>query len=129
MRLVAALSMGSWTRVNNDPTLRAFDFPSPTATADRRTENIVPQQSLFALNSAFVIAQSAALVESLQVSDGLSSEDRLNAMFQRIYRRDAHAVEQKRVAAFLALMERRQVDPWPLVAQSLLVSNELLYVD
>ena len=116
-------------RVNNDPTLRAFDFPSPTATADRRTENIVPQQSLFALNSAFVIAQSAALVESLQVSDGLSSEARLNAMFQRIYRRDAHAVEQKRVATFLALMERRQVDPWPLVAQSLLVSNELLYVD
>jgi hypothetical protein len=116
-------------RVNNDPTLRAFDFPSPTATAERRTENIVPQQSLFALNSAFIIAQSAALVENLQLSDGMSAAERVNALFHRVYRRDAHEVEQRRIAGFLALMEKRQTNPWPLIAQSLLTSNELLYVD
>ncbi|MCB1212157.1 MAG: DUF1553 domain-containing protein, partial [Verrucomicrobiales bacterium] len=116
-------------RVNNDPTLRAFDFPSPTASADRRTENIVPQQSLFALNSPFIIGQAAALVESLQLSEGMSAEARTNALFQRVYRRDAHEVEVKRLEHFLALMEKRKTDPWPLVAQSLLISNELLYVD
>jgi len=116
-------------RVNNDPTLRAFDFPSPTATADRRTENIVPQQSLFALNSPFIIAQSAALVENLQLSEGMSAPERINALFQRVYRRDAHEVEQRRLAGFLALMEKRKTNPWPLLAQSLLISNELLYVD
>jgi len=116
-------------RVNNDPTLRAFDFPSPTATADRRTENVVAQQSLFALNSPFIIGQAAALVESLQLTDGMSAEARTNALFQRVYRRDAHEVEHKRLQHFLALMEKRKTDPWPLVAQSLLVSNELLYVD
>jgi len=116
-------------RVNNDPTLRAFDFPSPTATADRRTENIVPQQSLFGLNSPFIIAQSAALIDNLQLSDGMSTAERVNALFQRVYRRDAHEVEQKRLTSFLALMEKRQTNPWPLIAQSLLISNELLYVD
>ena len=120
---------GLINRINNDPTLRAFDFPSPTATADRRTENSVPQQSLFALNSPFVIARSKALVEDLQLSDGLSATERINALFQRVYRRDAHEVEHKRIAGFLALMEKRQTDPWPLLAQSLLTSNELLYVD
>ncbi|MEZ5386444.1 MAG: PSD1 and planctomycete cytochrome C domain-containing protein [Prosthecobacter sp.] len=116
-------------RVNNDPTLRAFDFPSPTASADRRTENIVPQQSLFALNSPFIIEQSAALVENLQLSEGMSAAERVNALFHRVYRRDAHEVEQRRIAGFIALMEKRNTNPWPLIAQSLLTSNELLYVD
>jgi hypothetical protein len=120
---------GLINRINNDPTLRAFDFPSPTATADRRTENMVPQQSLFALNSPFIISQSQALVENLQISDGMSATERVNALFQRVYRRDAHEVEQRRLSGFLALMEKRKTNPWPLIAQSLLVSNELLYVD
>lgn len=116
-------------RINVDPTLRAFDFPSPTATADRRIESSVPQQSLFALNSPFVIAQAKALVENLQLNAGLSVTDRVNAIFQRVYQRDAVENEHKRLAHFLDLMATRKQDPWPLLAQSLMISNEFLYVD
>jgi hypothetical protein len=120
---------GLINRINTDPTLRAFDFPSTSATADRRTDNIVPQQSLFTLNSPFLIAKAQALVESLQLSNGMSTSDRVNAVFQRIHRRDATPKEQERMIPFLALMEKRKQDPWPLVAQSLLTSNETLYLD
>ncbi len=120
---------GLINRLNTDPNLRAFDFPSASATADRRTENIVPQQSLFALNSPFLIGKARALAESLHFSEGMSAADRVNAMFQRIYRRDANAAEHKRLIPFLALMEKRRQDPWPLIAQSLLTSNEMLYLD
>jgi hypothetical protein len=116
-------------RLNPDPTLRAFDAPGTGATADRRTESIVPQQSLFALNSPFVIKQATELIEHLQFSDGLTPDQRVDVLFQHIHHREAHDVEQKRIAAFLALMQKRQKDPWPLLAQSLLTSNELLYVD
>jgi hypothetical protein len=89
----------------------------------------VPQQSLFALNSPFLIAKAKALVDSLQLSNGMSTSDRVNAVFQRIHRRDATPKEQERMIPFLALMEKRKQDPWPLVAQSLLTSNETLYLD
>ncbi|MBE2283570.1 MAG: PSD1 domain-containing protein [Prosthecobacter sp.] len=120
---------GLINRINTDPTLRAFDFPSTSATADRRSENIVPQQSLFALNSPFLIAKARALAASLQLSAGMSRPDIVNALFQRVHRRDATEKEQERVAVFVSLMQKRQQDPWPLVAQSLLTSNEMLHLD
>jgi hypothetical protein len=120
---------GLINRINTDPTLRAFDYPSTSATADRRTENIVPQQSLFALNSPFLIAKSKALVEKLQLSPGMSAAERVNALFHQILSRDASEKEQQRMIPFLTLMEKRQQDPWPLITHSLLTSNELLYLD
>lgn len=120
---------GVINRINNDPTLRAFDFPSPTASADRRTENIVPQQSLFAMNSPFVATLVQDLVANLSLSESLTPEEKVNAVYQRIYRRDASAPEQGRIATFRALMEKRDTDPLPLLAQSLLISNEFLYLD
>ncbi|MBL9117368.1 MAG: PSD1 domain-containing protein [Verrucomicrobiaceae bacterium] len=120
---------GLINRINTDPTLRAFDFPSTGATADKRTENIVPQQSLFALNSPFLIAKAKSLVESLHFSDGMSADEKANALFQRVYRRDASDKEQQRLIPFLALMEKRKQDPWAMIAHSLLSSNELLYLD
>ncbi len=120
---------GLINRINNDPTLRAFDFPSPTASADRRTENIAPQQSLFALNSPFVATLAQDLVTRLSLSESMTPEDKVNALYQRIYRRDASPAEQGRIASFRALMEKRNTDPLPLLAQSLLISNEFLYLD
>lgn len=120
---------GLINRINTDPTLRAFDFPSTSATADRRSENIVPQQSLFALNSPFLIAKAQALTAGLQLSKGMSNTDIVNAIFQRIHRRDATEKEQQRITVFTTLMQKRQQDPWPLLAQSLLTSNEMLYLD
>jgi mono/diheme cytochrome c family protein len=48
-------------RVRVDPMFVAFDFPSPDISNTERTETLVPQQALFALNDAFMISQARAL--------------------------------------------------------------------
>jgi hypothetical protein len=120
---------GLINRINMDPTLRAFDFPSPTASADRRSENIVPQQSLFALNSQFVIDQSRRLAERLGAEREASPTPTIEALFQQVLRRSGAPAELKRATRFVELMQQRNTDPYPLIAQSLLISNEFLYVD
>lgn len=120
---------GLINRINVDATLRAFDFPSPTASADRRTENVVPQQSLFALNSEFLIEQSTKLASELPLSESQSDQEQMNIVFQHIYGRAATSAETKRLVRFSELMHKRHVDPYPLIVQSLLISNEFLYVD
>ncbi len=120
---------GFINRFNMDPTLRAFDFPAPTATAEKRTENIVPQQALFTMNSPFIIDQSTALVEDLQLTDGMTEAARIDSIYDRIYQHPPSAIENERLIKFIDLMRQRDADPWPLLAQSLLMSNEFLFVD
>ncbi|MCA8989981.1 MAG: DUF1553 domain-containing protein, partial [Planctomycetaceae bacterium] len=120
---------GLVNRIEIDPTMRAFDFPTPTASADRRTENIVPQQALFALNSSFVNHQSRYLVESLSPEMPEQFEDQVAVLYQHIYQRQPSPFEQTRIGRFAELMQKRNTDPLPLIAQSLLISNEFIYVD
>ena len=120
---------GYINRFNLDPTLRAFDFPSPESSQGKRSESIVAPQSLFVMNSAFVIDQSKALIERLNFQVGTTREQRVDAIFQAIVHRPADEVEHVRVSRFADIEKGRKVNPWPLVAQSLLMSNEFLYVD
>ena len=46
---------GYINRFNLDPTLRAFDFPTPMQSQPARGESIVAQQALFTLNAPFVV--------------------------------------------------------------------------
>ncbi len=120
---------GFVNRFNQDTTLRNFDFPSPMQTQSGRTENIVAPQALFLMNSPFVIEQSEALVASLGFSDDLDGKSRISAIFKHVLHREPVANEIKQVERFVGIEEGRDVSSWPLVAQSLLMSNEFLYVD
>jgi hypothetical protein len=120
---------GYINRFNLDPTLRAFDFPSPESSQEMRSESIVAPQSLFVMNSPFVIDQSKALIERLDFQAGTTREQRINAIFEAILHRSADEVEHERINRFADVEKGRKVTPWPLVAQSLFMSNEFLYVD
>ena len=120
---------GYINRFNLDPTLRAFDFPSPERSQAMRSESIVAPQSLFVMNSPFVVDQSKALIERLNFQAGTTREQRIDAIFQAILHRPAEEVEHERVNRFADIEKGRKVTPWPLVAQSLFMSNEFLYVD
>lgn len=120
---------GYINRFNVDPVLRAFDFPSPSRSQESRTESIVAPQALFTMNSPFVIDQSLALIERLDFQVGTTREQRIDAIFQAILNRPADEVEHERVNRFADIEKGRKVSPWPLVAQSLFMSNEFLYVD
>ncbi|MDZ4847725.1 MAG: PSD1 and planctomycete cytochrome C domain-containing protein [Pirellulaceae bacterium] len=130
---------GYINRFNLDPTLRAFDFPSPMQTQPKRDESIVALQSLFTLNSPFVIDQAAAFVSLAEFRKCETNSERVNIVFSGIFQREPHANELTRVLRFVEQQEefasktpqttRFRNAPWELVVQSLLMSNEFQYVD
>ena len=130
---------GYINRFNLDPTLRAFDFPTPMQSHAKRTESIVAPQSLFLMNSSFVSGQAHHLAKSPAFESLKSDQERIDYLFAKIYQRKAVENESARVMKFVKYqtnfrekakpVERFDMDPWPMVAQSLLMSNEFQYVD
>ncbi|MEX2579893.1 MAG: PSD1 and planctomycete cytochrome C domain-containing protein [Verrucomicrobiales bacterium] len=120
---------GYLDRFNLDTTLRNFDFPSPMQTQASRTEAIVAPQALFMMNSPFVIDQAEAAVKEAGLEGRKSREEMVDALFRHIVQRPVKEAEFERISKFADLEISRNVDPWPLLAQSLLMSNEFLYID
>ncbi|MDF1658391.1 MAG: PSD1 and planctomycete cytochrome C domain-containing protein [Verrucomicrobiales bacterium] len=120
---------GYVNRFNIDPTLRNFDFPSPVQTQGSRTENIVSPQALFLMNSPFMVEQAASLISAVSLGEIDDRGERIEIIFARALQRSPTPGEIEKVERFMEIEESRDVDPWPLLAQSLLMSNEFLYVD
>lgn len=119
---------GYINRFNLDPTLRNFDFPSPMQTQGERNESIVAPQALFLMNSPFVVDQAEAVVKK-SITDKMQRPERIEAIYQQVLQRSPREDEIERIGRFADIEEGRDVDPWPLLAQSLFMTNEFLYVD
>jgi len=61
-------------RVNPDPLFTTFDFPSADIANTERSQTLVPQQALFALNDAFIVSQARALAEKAQAAVGVTNQ-------------------------------------------------------
>jgi hypothetical protein len=128
---------GYINRFNLDPTLRAFDFPTPVQSQSKRGESIVAPQTLFTMNSPFVIDQTVAITGTPEFQECDIDEDRVTALFELILQRPPAPLEVERVLSFVELQSRfttpkdksRRASTWPLVAQSLMMSNEFQYID
>ncbi|MHC4876469.1 MAG: PSD1 and planctomycete cytochrome C domain-containing protein [Planctomycetota bacterium] len=128
---------GYINRFNLDPTLRAFDFPTPMQSQPARNESIVAAQALFTMNAPFVIDQSIAVTERDDFTAAETDADRLQVLCSAILQRQATAAELERVGRFIELQVRfntpvdrkRRASTWPLIAQSLMMSNEFQYID
>lgn len=130
---------GYINRFNLDPTLRAFDFPSPMQTQPHRGESIVSPQALFTMNSPFVIDQALAVTLRQTFVGCDSDEQRVEMLFRMIFQRLPAGNEVTRALKFVEAQNRlvkktkpspRFIEsPWPLIAQALLMSNEFQYLD
>ena len=130
---------GYINRFNLDPTLRAFDFPTPMQSQPSRTESIVAPQALFLMNSPFVTDQSRSLTKSHAFKTLQSDQERIDYLFARIFQRKPAENESTRVIKFVDFQvqldkkakpaKRFDMDPWPMIAQSMMMSNEFQYVD
>ena len=128
---------GYINRFNLDPTLRAFDFPTPVQSQPKRGESIVAPQTLFTMNAPFVIDQTVAITETSEFRECTTDEERVGALFGLILQRMPAPLETERVLKFVELQGRfttpndlkRRASKWPLVAQSLMMSNEFQYID
>ena len=114
---------------------RAFDFASPDQSAAGRPNTIVPQQALFAMNSAFLIEQARALAREADAAADGGARDRVTALYHIALGRNPTADETAQAAAFLEGDGGAQTDAdpglsgWEQLAQVLLLTNEFLFVD
>jgi len=70
-----------------------FDFANPDITTGKRYETIVPQQSLFLMNSPLVIEQAKNLVDRPDFKNLTNDEDRVKLLYELVYQRDPEPVE------------------------------------
>lgn len=123
--------------------LANFDVPSPDASRAQRTKTTVPQQSLYLMNSQFVIDQAKALAkrsaESILENSGDETTERIRRMYRHALARDPNDNELKRAADFVTstptVADDHQepaltpLNTWEQLAQVLLLSNEFAFVD
>ncbi len=111
-----------------------FDGADPTACVDRRTVSTVAPQSLYLLNSPFVLAQTRALSARLrrEVPDAPNSDTaRIRRAYRLLYAREADSAE---IGIGLDYLKRaskgaKDFSAWDAYCQILLCANEFVYVD
>lgn len=67
--------------------LTQFDFPNPSVPTGRRYETIVPQQSLFLMNSPMVIETARKLVERPEFQQLPGDEERVTSLYLAVFQR------------------------------------------
>jgi hypothetical protein len=108
---------------------RAFDFASPDQSVERRSRTMVPQQALFALNAPFMITQAKALAAA--ASDKGTPAARIADLYRTVFARAPLPEELEWSRSFASALPDSQssLSNWEQLAQVLLASNELMYLD
>jgi len=109
-------------------TLMLFDYPDANVHAARRSSSTTPTQKLFVMNSPFIIEQSKKLAQRLQLS---ASDDtsRIRHAYELLFARQPEAEELAIAQEFLKQPAESALTAWEQLAQALLATNEMLYVD
>ena len=118
-------------RQNLPGTFRTFDFANPDTSNQGRFHTTVPQQALFMMNSPFVIEQARKLVLLDPVKMAGDPRTEIQFICQRLFQRPASDAELRLGEKFLAAQTKPSAALSPLekLAQVLLLSNELLFLD
>ena len=107
-------------RQNIPAMVQTFDFTNADTSTARRPQTTVPQQALFALNSPFMLARADALAKRIADSD---TDLRIQRMYLAVLGRQPTPREREQCTQFLAS------GSWEQLAQVLLMTNELMFVD
>lgn len=107
---------------------RSFDMADVDTSMAERPETTVPQQSLFALNSHFVIEQSRHVSTAIQKEPDDAA--RVTALFRRVLSRDPTSEEREFALHFLKDSPHAgQLNNYDKLSQVLLLTNEFVFVD
>ena len=80
-------------RINVPEVYNQFDFANPEITMGKRYETIVPQQSLFLMNSPLVVEQARNLVDRPDFQSLTNDADRVTLLYELVYQREPQPVE------------------------------------
>jgi cytochrome c553 len=105
---------------------RLFDLPDPKGHGEKREVTTTPLQQLYFLNSPFVRQAAAGLAKA---ATGKSGEEGTKALFRRTLLRDPTDDELKTALRLIRPDRDGGTPAWELLAQTLLVSHEFLYLN
>jgi hypothetical protein len=115
--------------------LSAFDLPDPQKVVGKRNETTLPTQSLFLLNSPFVLEQASTLAQDLMSDGDLKDAQRVSKLYRRTLQRGPSEVEIKRAIGYVQAIEpslpeaERRLKSWASLCQAILASSEFRYID
>jgi hypothetical protein len=103
-----------------------FDTANPNACTLKRPETVVPQQTLFALNSEFIQERAAQIASRMNADNLESNPAKVEWLYRRIYGRLPSTTELETACNYV---ERSPKGRWQSLAHAMLASNEFLFVD
>jgi hypothetical protein len=109
-------------------TLMLFDYPDANVHAARRSSSTTPTQKLFVMNSPFIIEQSKKLAQR-HLQSGSDDASRIRHAYELLFAREPEAEELAVALEFLKQPADSALTAWEQLAQALLATNEMLYVD
>ena len=115
-------------RQNLPALFRTFDFANPDAHCPKRYENIVPQQSLFLMNSPFMIAQSEQMFKA--TAPHPLGQARVKLLYQKLFQRSPEPEDLLDALKYIngeSVEQREQA--FMELAQVLFLSNEFRFLD
>ncbi|MBI3464134.1 MAG: DUF1553 domain-containing protein [Planctomycetes bacterium] len=118
------------SRADAASVLQTFDCPETTRHVEQRSVTTTPLQQLFFLNSPFVLKQASAIAHSASGESPIDGHRAIREVYRRILARDPTSDESRDAERLLdGLSELSVQQRWAMLTQSLLVSNEFLFVD
>ncbi|WDI43825.1 DUF1553 domain-containing protein [Bremerella sp. P1] len=117
--------------------LAAFDLPDGIKVTGKRSQTVLPAQSLFLLNSPFVIEQAENLASKITADPKATTEEKITQAFRRALQRDPTQTELIEAVTLLDRLESEssgasqseKMLPWAVFCQALFAANEFRYVD
>lgn len=122
--------------------LSAFDFANPDMHSPQRSDTTIPQQALFLLNHPFVAGRAKAIAKRVSEAPAESKAMIVTRLFEAILQRKPTEAQVNSAVAFLEAEEASKIAslsgpetaptglaPLEQLAQLLLISNEVLFVD
>ena len=126
--------------------LAAFDLPDAVGITGQREVTTLPTQTLFLLNSDFVVSQTSTYANQLIAGPGLQKGEpvtdqlRVRQVFQSCFQRMPSEVELQQAMDYLVMIDgqlqmtvtdadRRRQAVWQSFCQAMLMTNEFRYVD
>jgi hypothetical protein len=114
-----------------------FDYPDPATSTGRRESSVVSPQALLLMNSDLSQTAAEAFAKRLLAQPDL--EARIRAACGLAYAREAHSADLRRCRDFLAAADgmlastesdpaKREQTAWSLLAQTLMMSSEFIYL-
>lgn len=116
-----------------------FDFPDPTMPTGIRHSTVVAPQALLMMNSDLVLDSAVKIATALLENPATSDGERIGMLYRRTLSREPTDAESSRALAFVADLsdgsdavgvsdQGQRHQAWTLLSQSVMASNEFIYV-